>query len=160
MPFLLTEDPTTVNDLSPRFVIGGLYKYHHPSYGWGLYRYFQALDAVTYVQGHTLEHASATGLGVSNDRASGSSIGRVPAGVAQKVFTQNYYGFVQVSGIGATLLSSAGNIAASKYLVSDTTDGLVDDMADGEEEQVFAMSAAADGASGFAAGAWIFKGLL
>ena len=160
MATTLVEDPTGVNDLSPRYEIGGLYEYVHATYGHAYYKYYQFLDAVTYGAGDVLEHASANGTGVSQDRASGASSGRVPAGVALGVMTQNYFGFAQVSGRGTVILRTDGAVAAADYIVSHTADDEADTMLDGEEEQVFAMSGTTDGADNLIAGVWHFKSLL
>lgn len=156
----IPEDPAAVDDLHPRYVVGALYRWKSPSYGWCYYRYVQFLDAVTYAAGDCCEWAAANGTGVSNDRADGSSLGRFPAGVALGAMTANYYGFIQVGGIGSVILRSDGGVAAADYIVSHTADDETDTMADGEEEQVFAMSGAADGADNLAAGVWFFKGLV
>ena len=160
MAITLREDPTSVNDLSPRYEIGGLYEYFHPDYGRVLLRYYQFLDAVTYAAGDVCEHASANCTAVSQDKAAGSSIGRVVAGVALASMTANYFGFVQVAGVGMVILRTDGTVAKGEYVVSHTVDDEADTMADGEEEQVFGMSLADDGADNLLAGQWILKGLI
>lgn len=158
---LLTEDPSSVNDLRPRYDLGSLYAYHSPAYGTGLFRYVQFVDAVTYAAGDMVEWASATGAAVSQDKAAGSVIGRCSAGVATAVMTENYYGFMQVSGICQSILRTDGGVAAGEYMTSHATaDDEADTMADGAEEQVFAFATAADGADNLSAGNAMFRNLL
>lgn len=163
MSKLLTVDPATVDDISPTFEVGALYHYKHPTYGWGYYRYYQFLDAVTYVAGHVLTLANAATYGVTNDVAAGSSVGKKPMGVATRVHTQNYFGFAQVGGLGAYALLTDGGVAAGHYLVADVAggiDGGVDSMAAGEEHEVFGFALAADVSTAQVAGSWYFKGVL
>lgn len=158
MAILLTEDPTSVNDLSPRYEVGALYEYFHPQYGRGYYRYYRALDAVTYVAGHLCEYADGLGLGVTNDRAGGSSIGRCPAGFACAVFTQNYFGFFQVGGIGITpLLTDQGISAGEGVTPHATTDGACETCGTGIEHQQAAVSMVDDSTAAVAAGSWICR---
>lgn len=118
-------DPTTVNTSAadPAYTLGGLY--------WKdgkIYRYVQFLDAVAYVAGHICQFANATMTAVTNDRAGGSAVGVIPAGIALKVMTQNYYGFVLAEGYYATVLTNGDDdIAAGDELMIDTgTDGACD----------------------------------
>lgn len=85
------------------------------------YRYAQAKDAVTYVATHALEWANATFTAFTNDVAGGSSIG-VAAGGATMVYTTAYYGWVQVAGYFASMLTD-GNVTAGKIVRTGSADG-------------------------------------
>src|SRR4030042_2702059 len=94
MSLPLTEDPSKVHDAAPRFDIGATY-YWNGCY----FRYLKFVDSVTYAAGHSVEHASANGTAVSNDRTGGSSKGRsTPAGICLRAMTENHYCFAQVAG--------------------------------------------------------------
>lgn len=128
---VLDQDPTLVNDASARSTLGALYQSNSNGY---VYRYVQFLDAVTYAAGQVVEWAIATALTkVTNDRAGGSSIGNIPAGIAMRVMTQNYFGFILVQGFYATIKTSgADDIAVGESLISHaTTDGTCDGVAAG-----------------------------
>jgi len=133
--------PADVNTAAadPRFTLGSVYWK-----GGKAYRYVQFVDAVAYIAGHVLTWANATGTAVTNDRSGGSAVFATRAvGVALGVMTENYYGFMQVSGINADVQTDTG-VAAGEALVAHTVDGQCDTMAAGEEHLVFADSMAAD----------------
>lgn len=92
------------------------------------YRYCRFLDAVTYVAGHAVEWANVACTSVTNDRAGGSSLGRLPAGVAVAVVAQNGYGWVQTWGpCTGVATSGADDIAVGENVFPHaTTDGTVD----------------------------------
>lgn len=121
----LSVDPATVNQATAGiYTPGRIYDYNGK-----LYRFVQFVDGVAYADGQSVEYADATtGYVVTNDRAGGSSIGRVAAGICLRVMTQNYYGFVLVRGFHGTVLTSgADNIAVGECLITHaTTDGTVD----------------------------------
>lgn len=153
--FGLTESPIGVNDVKPRYHLGSLY-YHNGRY----YRYVKFVDAVTYAAGHVVEWCAGF-TSVTNDRTGGSSLGRCPAGVCLAAMTQNYYGFVQVAGVGDVAMLTDGSVAGGEWLVSDSgTDGGADTMAAGEEAQVFAFAIAADSGTALAGTSYVIKGLL
>ena len=121
--------PTGVNDPVPTMPVGSLVQFVDPttkSVTW--YRYVQFKDAVTYVASPkmVLTWADTACTTVTNDRAGGSSIGQIPAGVCINVQTQNYYGFIQVSGV-VTVGPTDGSVALGELVVPHaTTDGGVD----------------------------------
>lgn len=122
---------TAVNDASPRYRLGEVFQ--DPQTGY-FYRYVQFKDAVTYAAGQVVSWAVSTGLtAVTNDCSGGSSIGAVPAGICQAVMTQNYYGFILVSGYYATIKTSgADDIAVGESLIMHaSTDGTCDGVAAG-----------------------------
>ena len=146
----LDANPASLSNTATRmYEVGTLY-YYQGAY----YRYARFVDAVTYAAGHVLEWAVGVGCSrVTNDRAGGSSRGRVPAGVCLCAMTQDYWGFFQVAGVGRVALLTDESVAAGEYLVSDVgVDGGADTMANGEEEQCFAFTIAADAGSALAAG--------
>lgn len=116
--------PANVNSAAadPRFVLNGLY-----SKDGVLYRYTQFVDAVAYAAGQCVAYANATGTAVSNDRAGGSSVGTRCAGVVLATMTQDYYGFVQVTGVATLVTNGDDDIAAGDEIMLDTgTDGACD----------------------------------
>lgn len=133
-------NPSVANDPTPTATVGGTYQY-----GGNLYKYVQFKDAVAYLVGHTVAWANATGTAVTNDRSGGSALsGNLPAGVVCCVMTQNYYGYIQVSGL-ATLYGD-GSIAAGESVVLDVnTDGYCDTMASTEEQLIVGTALADDG---------------
>lgn len=136
----IITDPTVANDPVPVATLGGTYEYNG-----NLYKYVQFKDAVTYAAGHAVAWANATGTAVTNDRSGGSALsGNIPAGIACRVMTQNYYGFIQVSGLAT--LTGDGSIAAGESVVLDVNvDGLCDTMAAGEEQLIVGTALADDG---------------
>lgn len=127
MSSFIHKSVTEANDEVPKWNVGGVY--WSPE---GLaYKYVQFKDAITYVAGHVCTWANTTGTAVTNDRADGSSIGAIPAGVAVRVMTQNYYGFILVHGPYATIVTSgADDIAVGESLIAHaTTDGACDGVA-------------------------------
>lgn len=153
------------NTAKVEYEFGTLY-YYQGAY----YRYAKFVDAVTYGVGQSLGWASANGTAVSNDRAGGSALGTAPrpvAGICLSVMTQNYYGFMQVAGIGKVALygvdvdDSDNEIAAGDFLVmDDATDGHSQVMADTEEHLVFAVAIAAGVSSYVPSGSWYCKGMI
>lgn len=141
------KDPSTINveigSRDDKWTLGRLY-----TYGGDLYRCVKFLDAVTYKAGQAVCWADATLAYVSNDRSGGTSIGTgvtAAAGIVKRVMTQNYKGFIQVSGI--CLVEGDGSVAADEAVVLDSADGKVDTMAAGEEHQVLGISLDADSTS-------------
>lgn len=153
---VLDIDPEDVAHNSPRYTLGAMYWWR------GIfYKYVQFVDAVTYVKGHFCEYANTLGTAVTNDRASGSAVGNNKAGFACVVATQNQYGFIQVSGNGRWNAITDGSVAAGEYLTAHaTTDGGLDTMADGTEEQVCAMANAADSSTAQVAGTYTIIGCM
>lgn len=101
-------------------------------YGGKWYAFVQYKDAVTYVAspGMVLTWADTACTTVTNDRAGGSSIGQIPAGIAciagAAAAVQNNYGFVQLSGV-ATVGPTDGAVALGELVVPHaSTDGGVD----------------------------------
>lgn len=95
------------------------------------YRYVQFKDAVTYVEGHSLEYADTGLTTVTNDRAGGSSLGRISAGalpiVNGNVPTEGQYGWFQTKGPATLLTSGADDIAVGEAVFCHaTTDGTCD----------------------------------
>lgn len=92
------------------------------------YKYVKFLDAVTYAAGQSVEYANLALTSVTNDRAGGSSLGRLPAGIATAVHTQNSYGFIQVAGVATDVKTSgADDIAVGEFVITHATgDGQCD----------------------------------
>lgn len=143
-PPMLVEDPSTFDTSAadPELTLGGVYWY-----GGDAYRYVQFLDAVAYTANHLCTWANATGTAVTNDRAGGSDVGELkPAGIATRVHTQNYYGFIQITGVADVLCD--GSVAAGESVIPHaTTDGMADTMAGTDEDHVFGVALEADSGS-------------
>lgn len=92
------------------------------------FKYVQAKDAVAYVVGHSVEWADTACTTVTNDRAGGSSLGRLPAGIAKGAPAQNGYFWIQTWGpCSGCATSGADDIAVGENVFPHaTTDGTVD----------------------------------
>lgn len=140
------KDPSTINveigSKDDKWTLGRLYTYQGD-----LWRCVKYLDGVTYKAGQALSWADATLAYVTNDRSGGSAIGTEtnPAGLCPRVMTQNYKGFMRVSGLG--LCEGDGSVAAGEAVVLHSADGQADTMAAGEEHQVFGVAQDADSTS-------------
>lgn len=119
-------------DSSPKFGLGDVIE--RP--GGFKYKYVKFLDAVTYVGEYDATgaasvamlctYANAACTSVTNDRAGGSSLGQVPAGVPVGVPTQNTYGWIKVRGV-ATIGPTDGSVAINQKVIPHaTTDGGLD----------------------------------
>ncbi len=113
-----------------------------------VFKYVQVEDANLAI-GDVVEYSDVTGKEVTKDRAGGSSIGRVVAGVALGTITDGNYGWIQVSGLN-TYCKTDGSVAAGEAIVPHaSTDGVADSVASGStvvntEAQVFGYSLVAD----------------
>ena len=93
------------------------------------YRAFIVEDQDT-VEGYVCEYASADGTEVTTDRAGGSAITGLVAGIAAAAITDGYLGFFQVSGRGAHDLLTDNAIAEGDRLIPHaSTDGGTDEIA-------------------------------
>lgn len=122
------------------------------------YRYVLAEDA-NLANGDVVEFSDTSGYEVTKDRAGGSSIGRVVAGVAIHTITDAQYGWIQVSGRHTGIKVAAGvSISAGAVLIPHaTSDGTVDTAAAGStvvntEGQRFGFALGADTATTSGAG--------
>ena len=113
-------DPTTVNqDSTGQWVKGQFYDYNG-----SIYRFVKTADAVNATNGMVAEWASTTDYVVTVDRAGGSSLGRLPAGVFVASVTAGNYGFLLVFGRHSAVRDAANALTAGIKVVSHaTTDG-------------------------------------
>ena len=115
------------------------------------YRYVLAEDANILI-GDVVEYADSTGYEVTKDRAGGSSLGRIVAGVAIAAITDGQYGWIQVNGVN-TYCRTDGSVAAGNALVPHaSTDGVADVAESGStavntEAQVFGYALTTDTAT-------------
>lgn len=130
----ISEDPYTVNHSSPKHTLGMLFDGVDTLGLPAKFRYVQFEDAVTYVAGHVCEFSDATMKQVTNDKAGGSSLGRVPAGLALKAMTQNYYGYILVQGYHASVLTDGGVSVGEALMSHATTDGAADTQTAGNKQ--------------------------
>lgn len=133
------------NDASPLFTPGTVVR--DKSTG-NVYKYILVEDA-TLAKGHVVEYSDTSGYEVTKDRAGGSSLGRIVAGVALGAITDAYYGWIQVAGLN-TYTKTDGSVAVGDALVPHaSTDGIADTAESGStavntEAQVFGYALVAD----------------
>ena len=112
-----------------------------------IYRYviLSATSACAATQGSVAAMSDATAnawdVTVDVSEQIGTATGRA-IGVFQNTVTAGNYGWILVNGYGE--VRTDGGVAAGDYLVPHSADHEADTMADGEEEQVFAMALEAD----------------
>lgn len=134
-----------VNDSTPRFAPGTVHQDRDTN---KIYKYVQVED-MNLAVGDVVEYSDTTGNEVTKDRAGGSSIGRVAAGVALGTVTDGNYTWIQVQGLN-TYVKTDGSVAASDPLVPHaSSDGVADTAASGStvtntEGQVFGYALVAD----------------
>lgn len=121
-----------------------------------VYKYVLAEDA-NIILGDVVEYSTAqNGYEVTKDRAGGTSVGRVAAGVALGGITDGRYGFIQVAGLN-NYVRSGGSVAAGSALIPHaSTDGIAAAAESGStavntEAQVFGYSLVADTTSAIGA---------
>jgi hypothetical protein len=113
-----------------------------------VYKYILVEDANLAV-GDVVEYSDTTGYEVTKDRAGGSSLGRIVAGVALGTITDGQYGWIQVAGLN-NYVKSDGSVAVGEPMVPHaTSDGVADSVAAGStvvntEGQVFGYALVAD----------------
>ena len=83
------------------------------------YRYV-LIEDLAVAKGDVVEYSDTSGYEVTQDRAGGSSIGRVVAGVAVGAITDAYYGWIQVSG-RHDAIKTDGGVSAGDVLVPHAT---------------------------------------
>lgn len=113
-----------------------------------IYRYVVVND-IDLVLGSVVgyDNDAANGYTVSSDRsADETSIIVAGVAVAAVDISAAAYCWIQVSGYCATVRTDGG-VTAGEHLVMHTVDEEADTMADGEEEQVFAMALTTDSGS-------------
>lgn len=139
------SDPFNTNDLNPRVPVGTIGD-GIDAYGFAAkFRYVQFKDSVAYLVGHLLTAADVTGTQVTNDRSGGSAVFSTQGvGVCCDVMTEDYYGWMQVTG--KAVIQTDGAVAAGEALVAHTVDGEADTMAAGEEHLVIGVTFDADAA--------------
>ena len=112
------------------------------------YKYVQNVD-IALADGDVVEYASATlSYIVSKDRAGGTSVGRVVAGVAIATLSVGYYGWILTRGIHSNMKTDGGVSATQGLIPHATADGQADSVVAGTNDaQVFAHALADDDAS-------------
>jgi hypothetical protein len=96
------------------------------------YRYVLAEDANILI-GDVVEYADSTGYEVTKDRASGSSLGRIVAGVAVGGITDGQYGWIQVNGANDYCRTDNSVAEGDPLVPHATTDGVADVAESGSE---------------------------
>ena len=111
------------------------------------YKWVEVVD-VDLAVGYVVCPASTDGTKVTADVSGGSQLALRGIGVALGTvdISDKKYAFIQVAGVVDVF--APGDVAAGQALVADdTTNGIVDTMADGEEEQVFGWALEDDSGS-------------
>lgn len=90
-----------------------------------VYKYVLAEDA-NILKGDVVEYSDVTGYEVTKDRAGGSSLGRLPAGVAITTITDAQYGWIQVSGINNYVRTDGGVAVGDALIPHVSADGQAD----------------------------------
>ena len=119
------------------------------------YKWVEVVD-VDLAIGYVVCPASTDGTKVTADRSGGSQLALRGIGVALGTvdISDKKYAFIQVAGVVDVF--APGDVAAGQALVADdTTNGIVDTMADGEEEQVFGWALEADSGSPVTCACWL-----
>lgn len=125
MPTAIGFDPSTYDsDVLAPYSLGEVYTV--PGSG-KLYRVFKYVDFATapHGDGDVMEWASTTTYSVTADRSGGTSLGRMPAGVAcRAAVANNHYQFFLVQGLHSTIGDAANGCTAGRKLTTHaTTDG-------------------------------------
>lgn len=146
---ILYDDPTLVNDSVPTRKVGDVVMYRHATYGWWKLRYVQFKNAVTYAAGQVCTPIANDMSTVTNDITGGASTpwAVIFAGMALRVMTQDYWGWVLIGGYYPTIKTSgADDIAAGESLIMHaSTDGTCDGVAAGSMTVAsFGVAVAAD----------------
>lgn len=134
-----------VNDATPVFPVGTVSQERDTN---KVYKYVQVED-MNLAVGDVVEYSDTTGNEVTKDRAGGSSIGRVAAGVALTTVTDGNYTWIQVQGRNS-YVKTDGSVAAGDPLVPHASaDGQADtatssSTATNTEGQVFGYALVAD----------------
>ena len=119
------------------------------------YKWVEVVD-VDLAVGYVVCPASTDGTKGTADRADGSQIALRGIGVALGTvdISEKKYAFIQVAGVADVY--SDGSVAAGEAVVADdTTNGIADTKADGEEEQVFGWALEADSGSPVTCACWL-----
>lgn len=143
----------SANDSTAKGVVAQLFTRENKSY-----RYYKAKDLAV-AAGNVVEYSTTAGA-VTKDRAGGTSIGRVVAGVAVATITAGNYGWIQVSGTCSVTVPAKGVVTAGQGLIPHpTSDGGVSSTltysittTKGTVHNVFAYALGADTATTSAAG--------
>lgn len=133
------------NDTTPLFTPGTVVQDKATN---KVYKYILVEDANLAV-GDVVEYSDTSGYEVTKDRAGGSSLGRIAAGVALGTITDGKYGWIQVAGLN-TYTKTDGSVAVGEGIVPHASaDGQADSVASGStvvntEAQVFGYALVAD----------------
>lgn len=117
-----------------------------------IYKYVQIEDA-NVALGDVVEYSDTTGNEVTKDRAGGSSIGRVVAGVVvSTAITDGQYGWIQAKGVNSYVKTDGSVTAGAALVPHASTDGVADVADNGStvvntEAQVFGFALNTDTAT-------------
>jgi hypothetical protein len=113
--------------------VGAIRIEHDPTYGRRVYKYVQAAADTTVANGTCLGYSDVYHRVVSSDRT--DTLPNNPAGAGIGAITAGYYGWIEVKGYHAALITDAGDdIAAGDILILHATgDGQCDRVAGGTD---------------------------
>jgi hypothetical protein len=127
----LFKTELTANHSSPKDQLGIIRAEFSATYGWRYYKYVQAAADTTVANGTVLSYTDYTRTIVTSDIDDGHP--NRPAGVGIGAITASYYGWIQVQGYHAAVITNADDdISAGDLLIVDTDeDGQCDSVAGG-----------------------------
>lgn len=114
---IMYEKPSLVNDASPRFTLGTIKRWIDPTYGPQLLMYVKFTDAVTYAAYQPLGWSATEGdedYVVTNDVSEDNGCA---AGVATRVHTTAYYGWMVVSGVTPVQFNNDNDAADGNVVI-------------------------------------------
>jgi len=120
MPTFLKDDPTTfVARKQGKYRLGAFYV----DVTGRVFRFFKTIDSVIVKPGWVVEWASTTKNWVTADRSGGTSLGRIPAGVAVVLVDPAVapYAFYLVNGTVNNVPNDVGSIGAGINLTTSAT---------------------------------------
>lgn len=162
----IIPDPSTVNDATAQFTVGGLYESQDATYGQRVVRYVQHKNAITTAVGMVALAIDAAFQTVTNDVTGGAAtpigtaadaaVPQIAVGLYMKAsVTNGNYCFVLVKGRGIGYTDDG--VSAGNRLIPKNVDGVLDTMTDGAEEQVVGIALADDEDVGHTVvGSWNF----
>jgi hypothetical protein len=127
----LFKTQLTANDAAAKEDLGSLrFEFDTTNGGLKIYKYVQAASDTTVANGTPLAYVNAYGWQVTSDESDSDQ--NRPAGVGIGAITASYYGWIQVGGYHAAVITNGDDdIAANDSVILSTTDGKADSVAAG-----------------------------
>ena len=112
--------PALTDDAVRTHKLGTLLEYNHPTYGPQVLMYVKFTDAITYAAGHLCGWSATEGdedYVVTNDTSEDNG---VAAGIATRVHTTGYYGWIVVQGVCEVQMNNDNDAADGDVLIFGT----------------------------------------